>query len=43
MQAVALSAIDQYIDRRAHEAKVAAALPRVVYEEAGVLERLKDA
>ncbi|MDT5290036.1 MAG: hypothetical protein QOF88_4925, partial [Mycobacterium sp.] len=25
MQAVALSAINQYIDRRAHEAKVAAA------------------
>jgi predicted transcriptional regulator len=43
MQAVALSAIDEYIVRRAHEAKVAAALQRVVYEEAGVLERLKDA
>jgi predicted transcriptional regulator len=43
MQAVALWAIDQYIDRRAHAAKVAAALPRVVHEEAGVLERLKDA
>jgi predicted transcriptional regulator len=43
MQAVALSAIDEYIARRAHEAKVAAALQRVVHEEAGVLERLKDA
>lgn len=43
MQAVALSAIDEYIARRAHKAKVAAALTRVVREEAGVLERLKDA
>jgi predicted transcriptional regulator len=43
MQAVALSAIDEYIARRAHGAKVAAALQRVVREEAGVLERLKDA
>lgn len=43
MQAVALSAIDEYIARRAHQAKVAAALQRVVREEAGVLERLKDA
>jgi predicted transcriptional regulator len=43
MQAVALSAIDEYIARRAHKAKVAAALDRVVREEAGVLERLKDA
>ena len=43
MQAVALSAIDEYIARRAHKAKVAAALQRVVREEAGVLERLKDA
>lgn len=43
MQAVALSAIDEYIARRAHKAKVAAALQRVVSEEAGVLARLKDA
>ena len=43
MQAVALSAIDEYIARRAHKAGVAAALQRVVCEEAGVLERLKDA
>ena len=41
MQAVALSAIDEYIARRAHKAKVAAALTRVVREEAGVLERLR--
>ncbi|MDT5133250.1 MAG: hypothetical protein QOE41_2561, partial [Mycobacterium sp.] len=37
MQAVALSAIDEYIARRAHKAKVAAALERVVREEAAVL------
>jgi hypothetical protein len=43
MQAVALSAIDEYIARRAHKAKVAVALQRVVREEARVLERLKDA
>lgn len=43
MQAIALSAIDEYIARRAHKAKVAAALKRVVHEEARVLERLKDA
>jgi hypothetical protein len=43
MQAVALSAIDEYIERRAHKTKVAAALQRVVREEAAVLERLKDA
>jgi hypothetical protein len=43
MQAVALSAIDEYIARRARTAKVADALQRVVREEAGVLERLKDA
>ena len=43
MQAVALSAIDEYIARRAHKAKVATTLQRVVHEEAGVLERLKDA
>ncbi|MEJ6538182.1 MAG: CopG family transcriptional regulator [Mycobacterium sp.] len=43
MQAVALAAIDEYIARRAHSAKVDAVLHRVVAEEAGVLERLKDA
>jgi hypothetical protein len=43
MQAVALSAIDEYIARRSHKGKVADALQRVVSEEAGVLERLKDA
>lgn len=43
MQAVALSAIDEYIARRAHRAKVAAALQQVVAEEAAVLERLRDA
>jgi predicted transcriptional regulator len=43
MQAVALSAIDEYIARRTHKGKVAAALQRVLREEAGVLKRLKDA
>jgi predicted transcriptional regulator len=43
MQAVALSAIDEYIERRAHKAKVDEALQRVVAEEANVLARLKDA
>jgi predicted transcriptional regulator len=43
MQAVALAAIDEYIARRAHKAKVDAALERVVAEEASVLARLKDA
>jgi hypothetical protein len=43
MQAVALSAIDEYIARRTHKAKVASALERVVREEAAVLKRLKDA
>jgi predicted transcriptional regulator len=43
MQAVALAAIDEYIARRTHKAKIADALQRVVREEAEVLERLKDA
>ncbi len=43
MQAVALAAIDEYIARHAHKARVDAALSRVLTEEAGVLERLKDA
>ena len=43
MQAVALSAIDEYSARRTHKAKVSEALQRVVREEAAVLQRLKDA
>ncbi|GAB3230127.1 hypothetical protein GCM10027535_36790 [Mycolicibacterium hippocampi] len=43
IQAVALSAIDEYIARREHKATVATALQRVVREEAAVLEWLKDA
>ncbi|MBU8817813.1 CopG family transcriptional regulator [Mycolicibacterium goodii] len=43
MQAVALSAIDEYIARRAHKTRVETVLDRVISEEAGVLERLKDA
>ncbi|WP_304106528.1 CopG family transcriptional regulator [Mycolicibacterium bacteremicum] len=43
MQAVALAAIDEYIARHAHKARVDTALSRVLTEEAGVRERLKDA
>ncbi|SBS77903.1 conserved hypothetical protein [uncultured Mycobacterium sp.] len=43
MQAVALAAIDEYITRRAHKARVDTALERVMTEEASVLQRLKDA
>jgi predicted transcriptional regulator len=43
MQAVALSAIDEYIARQTHKAKVTSALQRVLREDAGLLERLKDA
>ncbi len=43
MQAVALSAVDEYIERHAHKVKVASVLQRVVNEEAGVLKRLADA
>ncbi|GAS88718.1 uncharacterized protein RMCB_2814 [Mycolicibacterium brisbanense] len=43
MQAVALSAIDEYIARRAHKTQVDTVLQRVIAQEAGVLERLKDA
>jgi pyridoxine/pyridoxamine 5'-phosphate oxidase len=43
IEAVALSAIDEYVARRTRESKVAAASQRVVREEAEVLERLKDA
>ncbi|MDQ4119463.1 MAG: CopG family transcriptional regulator [Actinomycetota bacterium] len=42
MQAVALSAIDEYIARRAHHAEVRAVLDRVVTEEAAVLRRLGE-
>lgn len=43
MQAVALSAIDEYIARREHQGRVADAARRVVAQESDVLERLKDA
>ncbi|MGB3352120.1 MAG: CopG family transcriptional regulator [Mycobacterium sp.] len=43
MQAVELSAIDEYISRREHTTRVTTAVQRVVREEAAVLERLKDA
>jgi len=43
MQAVALAAIDEYIARRTHTARVDSALRRVLGEEVNVLERLKDA
>ena len=43
MQAVALSAIDEYIAQSAHKSKVDAVLRRVVAEDAGLLQRLKDA
>jgi hypothetical protein len=36
MQAIALSGIDEYVARRAHKAKFAAALQRVIREEASV-------
>ncbi|KUI09948.1 CopG family transcriptional regulator [Mycolicibacterium acapulense] len=42
MQAVALSAIDEYIERRAHLADVKAVLDRVIEREQGVLRRLAD-
>ncbi len=43
MQAVALDAIDEYIGRRAHQAKVRSVLDRVIAEEATVLKRLAEA
>lgn len=43
MQAVALSAIDEYIARHAHKDRVAAVIERVIREEAAVLKRLGDA
>lgn len=42
MQAVALSAIDEYIERRAHQADVKAVLDKVIERERGVLRRLAD-
>ncbi|OBF86180.1 hypothetical protein A5791_01675 [Mycobacterium sp. 852002-51163_SCH5372311] len=41
MQAVALKAVDQYLDNR--EARRAALLAQIVDEDAGLLERLADA
>lgn len=42
MQAVALSAIDEYIERRAHQTDVKAVLDKVIERERGVLRRLAD-
>lgn len=42
MQAVALSAIDEYIERRAHQNEVKAVLDKVIEREQGVLRRLAD-
>jgi hypothetical protein len=42
MQPIAEPAINELIPRREHQAKVDAVLHRVVAEEYGVLERLKD-
>lgn len=42
MQAVALSAIDEYIERRAHRIDVNAVLAKVIEREKGVLRRLAD-
>lgn len=42
MQAVALSAIDEYIERRAHQRDVKAVLDKVIEREEGVLRRLAD-
>ena len=42
MQAVALSAIDEYIERRAHQNNVKAVLDTVIEREQGVLRRLAD-
>ena len=42
MQAVALSAIDEYIERRAHQTEVNALLDKVIERERGVLRRLAD-
>jgi predicted transcriptional regulator len=42
MQAVALSAVDEYIERRAHRSEVNAVLDKVIDREQGVLRRLAD-
>ena len=42
MQAVALSAIDEYIERRAHQNNVKAVLDKVIEREQSVLRRLAD-
>src|ERR1700742_2167547 len=42
MQAVALSAIDEYIARRSHQTEVNAVLDKVIEHERGVLRRLAD-
>lgn len=42
MQAVALTAIDEYIERRAHQTEVNAVLDKVIERERGVLRRLAD-
>ena len=42
MQAVALSAIDEYIERRAHQNDVKAVLDKVIEREQAVLRRLAD-
>lgn len=42
MQAIALSAIDEYIERRAHQTEVNAVLDKVIERERGVLRRLAD-
>ena len=42
MQAVALSAIDEYIERRAHQTEVNTVLDKVIEREGGVLRRLAD-
>ncbi len=43
MQAVAVSAICEYLDRQAHQLKVRSVIDRVLSEEATVLDRLRDA
>ncbi|KUI22826.1 CopG family transcriptional regulator [Mycobacterium sp. GA-1285] len=42
MQAVALSAIDEYIERRSHQNDVKAVLDKVIEREQGLLRRLAD-
>lgn len=42
MQAVALSAVDEYIERRAHQTDVNTVLDKVIEREREVLRRLAD-